>query len=167
MLGTVAALLLVSGLFMGLLLRYLPVKPEPRYIARVNHATGMCLMLPALKALDRYPPATIFTFIDLGPRLVTITHHDAIAGPYHRNGDAILDVQHAFGGTPDQARAIMARHGASLLLLCPNMAESTVYRARDPGGFYDQLAHGKQFDWLTPLPLPRGDPLRLFRIAQR
>jgi len=48
--------------------------------------------------------------------------------------------------------------------VCPNMAESTVYRDRAPGGFYDRLAHGETFDWLTPVAQPKGSPLRLFRI---
>ena len=52
-----------------------------------------------------------FTFVDLGPRLVVVTHHNAIAGPYHRNGDAILDVQHAFSGSAEQFSAIAKRHG--------------------------------------------------------
>ena len=93
-----------------------------------------------------------------------MTHHSAVGGPYHRNGDAILDVQHAFGGTPDTFRAIAKRHGATLLLVCPNMAESTIYRVRNKGGFYDQLANQKTFPWLEPLPLPKKSPLRLYRI---
>jgi hypothetical protein len=44
------------------------------------------------------------------------------------------------------------------------MAESTNYRARNPGGFYDQMAKGAAFDWLTPLPMPQGSPLRLYQI---
>jgi hypothetical protein len=87
-----------------------------------------------------------------------------VAGPYHRNGDAILDVQHAFGGSPDQFRTIAAKHGANYLLVCPNMPESTIYRARNPGGFYDRLARGESFAFLQPLPLPKNSPLRMFRI---
>ena len=117
-----------------------------------------------MNPLNRVPAQTIFTFVDLGPRLITLTHHKAIAGPYHRNGDAILDVQHAFKRSPEEARAIMKRHGATLMLVCPNMAESTVYRDRAPEGFYGRLAQGEKFDWLTPVPLPKGSPLRLFRI---
>jgi len=163
--GTVAAFLLISGLFAGLIIRYLPVDRPNKYTQRVNRATGRCLTIPALAPLDRYRAQTIFTFVDLGPRLITLTHHSAIAGPYHRNGDAILDVQHAFGRSPAEAHAIMKRHGATLLLVCPDMAESTIYRARNPGQFYDQLAHGKVPGWLTQLPLPKGSPLRLFRIS--
>ena len=162
--GTVAAFLLVSGLFAGLIIKYLPVDVPNAYTKRVNRSTGSCVRYTVLKALDRYPAQTIFTFVDLGPRLITVTHHDAIAGPYHRNGDAILDVQHAFGGSADQAHAIIRRHGATMLMLCPNHSESTNYRARNPGGFYDQLAHGEVPAWLTPLPLPKNSPLRLFKV---
>ena len=162
--GTVAAFLIVSGLFAGLIIKYLPVDVPNAYTKRVNRSTGSCVRYTVLKALDRYPAQTIFTFVDLGPRLITVTHHDAIAGPYHRNGDAILDVQHAFGGSADQAHAIIRRHGATMLMLCPNHSESTNYRARNPGGFYDQLAHGEVPAWLTPLPLPANSPLRLFKV---
>ena len=34
----------------------------------------------------------VFTFIDLGPRLIAVTQHDALGGPYHRNGMAIADM---------------------------------------------------------------------------
>jgi hypothetical protein len=162
--GSVGAMLIVSGLFAGLMIRWLPIDRPNAYVQRVNRANGRCATMPAMAPLDRLPAQTVFTFNDLGPRLITLTHHSAISGPYHRNGTAILDVQHAFSRSPDEARATMKRHGATLLLVCPNMAESTIYRARNPHGFYDRLAHGEQFGWLTPLPLPRNSPLRLWRI---
>ncbi len=162
--GTAAGFLIVSGLFAGLIIKYLPVDVPNAYTKRVNRSTGNCIRYTVLRPLNLYPAQTVFTFVDLGPRLITLTHHDAIAGPYHRNGDAILDVQHAFGGSEQQAHAIIRRHGATLLLLCPNMAESTNYRARNPGGFYDRMAHGWVPDWLTPLPLPKDSPLRLFAV---
>ena len=163
--GTVGAFLLVTGLFSWWVVKYLPVDPPSPYRNRVTAATGECMRTSRLLTLNRYPRSIVFTMVDLGPRLITVTHHDAVAGPYHRNGGAILDVQHAFGRSPAQARGIIRRHGATLLLLCPNMAESTIYRSRNPGGFYDLLARGRTFDWLTPLPLPRKSPYRLFRVG--
>lgn len=162
--GPVAAFLLVTGLFSWYVVRYLPVAPPSKYRTRVNAATGECMRTSKLIQLDRYPRTIVFTMVDLGPRIITVTHHDAVAGPYHRNGDAILDVQHAFSRSADEAHGIIKRHGATLLLLCPDMSESTIYRSRNPGGFYDQLARGRRFDWLTPLPLPAKSPYRLFRI---
>jgi len=163
-LGTAAAFLILSGSFAGMLLKWTPIAKPSAYVSRVNKASGRCVTLPAMRPLNRLPAQTVFAFVDLGPRLITLTHHSAIAGPYHRNGDAILDVQHAFSRSPDEARAIMKRHGATLLLVCPNMAESTIYRSRAPSGFYSQLAKGGKFAWLTPVPLPAGSPLRAFRI---
>jgi hypothetical protein len=162
--GTFAGFLLASGLFSYYAIRWLPIDRPNAFVKRVDKAGARCPTIPALAPLDRYPAQTVFTFVDLGPRLITITHHDAVAGPYHRNGDAILDVQHAFKGNADTFRAIARKHGATLLLICPNMAESTIYRSRAPGGFYNQLAHNKLPGWLTPLPLPKNSPLRLFRI---
>lgn len=162
--GTVGAFLAVSGMFAGLMITYLPIDPPDNRTKTVNKANGQCFALPRLAALNAYPAATILTFTDLGPRLITTTHHDAVAGPYHRNGAAILDVQHAFTGSDANFRAIAAKHGATLLLLCPNMSESTIYRARAPGGFYDRIAHNRVPGFLEPLPLPVGSPFRLYRI---
>lgn len=163
-LGTVTAFLAVSGLFVGLVLKAVPAEKPDAKAAAVRRASASCPTIPSLAPLDRLPPQTVFTFVDLGPRLITITHHKAIAGPYHRNGGAILDVQHAFKGSAANFRAIAKKHGATLLLVCPNLAESTIYRARAPDGFYDRLAHNRTPDFLTPLPLPKGSPLRLWRI---
>lgn len=163
-LGVVAAVLLVTGTAVTLALPYWPSDKPGARARLINRANFRCPSLSALAPVARLPATTIFTFVDLGPRLIAVTHHSAVAGPYHRNGDAILDVHHAFGGSPEQARAIMKRHGATLLMTCPNMSEATVHRARHPDGFYSQLAQGRKFDWLTPVPLPKGSPLLLWRI---
>ena len=164
-LGTVTAFVVVSGSFAGLLIRFLPIDRPDRSTRIVLQAGSICPAITSLTPLDRLPAQTIFTFVDLGPRLIATTHHSAVAGPYHRNGDAILDVQHAFSGSDAQFREIARRHGATLLLTCPNMAESTVYRVRHKGGFYDRLARGQAPAWLTPIAMPRHSPLRLWRIG--
>ncbi len=162
--AAVALFIIVSGSFTQIVIDSFKVDRPSAYVRRVNKATGRCLTIPAMRPLDRYPAQTVFTFVDLGPRLITLTHHDAIAGPYHRNGEAILDVHHAFLRSPQEARAIMKRHGATMLLVCPDMAESTNYRAKARGGFYDRLAKGEHFEWLVPLPIKKGSPFRAFRV---
>ena len=169
--GVVFGFLTLSGITTGLIVTNLPApaakpgaKKDSNADKAISIANARCPSLSAMKPVAMLPATTIFTFVDLGPRLITVTHHKAIAGPYHRNGDAILDVHHAFGGTPEAARAIMLRHGATLLLTCPNMSESTVHRFRHKTGFYARLAKGETFDWLTPVPMPKGSPLLLWRI---
>jgi hypothetical protein len=162
--GVVAAMLAFSGLAVQLAVGQVPGSPPTARDKAIGKANGWCPTLPALQPIAQIPATTIFTFVDLGPRLITVTHHRAVAGPYHRNGDAILDVHHAFDGNPLDARAIMLKHGATLLMTCPNMSESTVYRARSPRGFYARLADGEKFNWLVPVPLPADSPLLLWRI---
>jgi hypothetical protein len=161
--GTVAGFLLVSGLIVSIVLTVIPPKPPTAGRRAVNNANGRCPTLPALRPIARMPVATILTFVDLGPRLITVTHHRAIAGPYHRNAQAILDVHHAFRGSPEIAHEVMQRHGATLLLLCPGMSESTIYAAQAKQGFYARLIRGEVPDWLEPVTLPKGSPFRMWR----
>lgn len=163
--GTVGAFLLLSGLgfqFVGASMPDETAKSDRMKI--VNRANAACPSLPALAPIARLPKTTILTFVDLGPRLITVTHHDAIAGPYHRNGEAILDIHHAFRGTAEDARRIARKHGATLLLICPNMSESTLYRVQSPNGFYRTLSDGKVPEWLEPVKLPERSPFRLWAI---
>ncbi len=135
-------------------------------LAKIRRANARCRTLPALAPLDQLPPAVIFTVVDLGPRLIATTHHSAIAGPYHRNGAAILDIHHAFDGKPDAFRAIAHRHHARYLLLCPDFPEGTIYRSRSPGGFYARIERGEIPAWLHEVRLRTAAtlPYRLYRI---
>lgn len=161
--GSVAVFLLVSGSFAGMIVKNVP-EHRSTYRQKVDTANRRCPTLPALRPIGALPPATILTFIDLGPRLIAVTHHSAVAGPYHRAADAILDVQHSFRATdPEVAHAVMRRHGASLLLICPGLSESTVYGSEAPKGFYIQLVKGEVPNWLAPVPLPKDSPYRLWR----
>jgi hypothetical protein len=169
-------LLMCSGLYAAVLEAVLP-PPKPKTVAGPPPAPGAkpapnaselanrrCPTIPALRPIALQPKGVVFTFIDAGPRLITLTHHSAVAGPYHRNPQAILDVEHAFRGTPDDARAIMAAHRADYLLVCPHMSEATIYQAEAPGGFYAKLADGWTPDWLIPIPLPASSPWRMWRL---
>ena len=110
--------------------------------------------------------ATIMTLVDLGPRLIAVTHHSVIAGPYHRNGKAILDLHHAYDGNEATFRDVARRHGTRYFLLCPDFPEGTIYRARSPGGMYDRLEKGQIPAWLKPVELKSGFalPYRVYRI---
>ena len=108
----------------------------------------------------------VFTFVDLGPRLITVTHHNAVIGPYHRNGEQIADVMKAFRGSPEQARAILAKYRADFLMTCPNSSTTTIFMAAAPNGFYGQLQKNQTPGWLTPVELPKDSPFRLWKVAR-
>jgi hypothetical protein len=161
--GTVAVFLLASGLFPQKVVSYFPAKPRPG-IKVVNKANGLCPTLWALKPVAQVPRGQVLTFVDLGPRLITLTHHDAVAGPYHRNGNDIIDVMRAFRGTAEAARATIERRHIDYVLICPGLSESTVYASQAKDGFYMQLVRGKVPAWLQPVPLPARSPYRMWRV---
>lgn len=164
-LGVAAAALVVSGTAVAVGLAVVPTTKATTTGKKASVANRRCPTLPALRPIAKLPTATILTFVDLGPRLIAVTHHRAIAGPYHRNQAAILDVQHAFRGPADTARDVVRRHGVTLVLICPGMSESTIYRAENPRGFYAQLAKGRVPAWLAPVALPRNSPFKLWRVV--
>lgn len=140
--------------------------PTNSYRQQVNTANSRCPTLWAMGPVQAQPRGVVMTFVDLGPRLITVTHHDAITGPYHRNAQQIIDVMRAFRGTPENARATADRYRADYILVCPMMSESTIYRAEARGGFYDLLSRGQVPDWLTPVTLPRESPFKMWRIVR-
>jgi len=163
-LGTALVVLAASGAMLPVALNLLPKEPDKPAYAAVRKAGASCTTIPSMAPLNRLPATTIFTMVDLGPRLITLTHHSAIAGPYHRNGTQIMDVHRAFEGSAADARAIIRKYGATLLLICPKFAETTVYRAQAPKGFYAQLEAGRAPDWLEPIALPANSPFKLWRV---
>ena len=84
-----------------------PSPSRPRVTPRSARPTGCADRCGAMQPVALQPKGIVFTFVDLGPRLITVTHHDAIIGPYHRNGQQIADVMNAFsrrrrpGASPD------------------------------------------------------------------
>jgi hypothetical protein len=105
------------------------------------------------------------TFVDLGPRLIAVTHHDSIAGPYHRNGQQIADVFNFWRGSADQAHRIAAKYHANYVLSCPGSSTTTIFVAETPRGFYTQLQRGQLPPWLAPVPLPKDSPYKMWRVV--
>jgi len=160
-----AALLIVIALASGWAANLLAKPPAPGR-QTVNVANGRCPTLAALAPIARQRPGMVLTFVDLGPRLITVTPHDAVTGPYHRNAQQIIDVMRAWRGTADNARATAERYHADYLLICPNLSESTIYRSETPQGFYMQLVRHRIPQWLEPVPLPAGSPYRMWRVIR-
>ncbi|HEX8574527.1 MAG TPA: AcrB/AcrD/AcrF family protein [Allosphingosinicella sp.] len=164
--GAALAFLLVSGILVQQVVgQFFPPKPRPG-LKPVNKANGLCPTLWALKPVALVPKGQVLTFVDLGPRLIAVTHHDAVAGPYHRNGRDIIDVMRAFRGSTDNARATIERRGVDYVLICPGLSESTVYSSQAKDGFYMQLVRGQVPAWLQPVPLPADSPYRMWRVAE-
>jgi hypothetical protein len=165
-LGTSIVLLLGIGAAVPFVMTFVPDEASSKQGKVINKANNLCPSMWAMKPVAKLPKGTIFTFVDLAPRVITITHHNSVAGPYHRNGPAIADTMKAFQGNADQARVLIAKHQADYLMICPNMSQATVFMSRAPKGFYAQLARGQVPGWLQPIALPKDSPLRIWRVMK-
>jgi hypothetical protein len=142
--------------------------PEPKPSARdlqIGKANRLCASMWGLRPVALQPKGVVMTYVDLGPRLITVTHHDSIAGPYHRNGQQIADVMNFWRGSADQAHQIAAKYHANYVLSCPNSSTTTIFMSETPNGFYAQLERGKVPSWLTPVQLPKDSPFKMWRVA--
>ena len=165
-LGGIVVVLLGLGALVPLIVGAVPKKQTSTAKARVSTANRSCPSLAAMAPVNRQPKGTVFSFIDLGPRLIVLTHHDAIGGPYHRNDRAIADVMKAFRGDEAQARRIITEYGSDYLLVCPNMSTATIFMAETPKGFYAQLNKGQVPGWLEPIDLGPDSPFKMWRVRR-
>jgi hypothetical protein len=163
--GTMLAVVVGVGAAVPFVLNFIPEKKPTPYEASIGKANRLCNSLWGYHPIALLPKGLVFTFIDLGPRMITVTHHDAVAGPYHRNGQQIADVMNAFRGDADQAHRLVAKYHSTYLMTCPNSSTTTIFMAEAPKGFYAQLEHGQVPAWLTPIALPKDSPFKIWKVA--
>jgi len=163
--AAVVLVLFGVGAAVPVALQLFPAENQTGRRAMVSQANAKCPTLPALAPIRRQPKGMIFTFIDLGPRLLVTTQHDAVGGPYHRNDQAIVDVMKAFRGDEAQAHRIIREYGSDYLLICPNMSTATIFMSEAPNGFYGQLEKGKVPGWLQPVTLPKDSPFKMWKVV--
>lgn len=157
--------LLAFGAAIPVGLKLVPAEPRNAAAQRVAVANRSCPSLPALAPVARQPKGMVFTFIDLGPRMIVATHHSVVGGPYHRNDRAIADVMKAFRGDEPEARRIISEYGSDYLLVCPDMSTATIFMSAAPNGFYGQLMKGKEPGWLQPVELPKDSPFMMWKVV--
>jgi hypothetical protein len=164
-LGAAILFLVGAGAAAALVLDFIP---EPRATGRdrgIGRANQLCGTLWGLRPVALQPKGRVMTFVDLGPRLITVTHHDSVAGPYHRNGQQIADVMNFWRGSAEQAHRIAAKYRSNYVLSCPNSSTTTIFMVETPKGFYAQLQRGQVPKWLTPVQLPKDSPYRMWKVV--
>ena len=164
--ATIAALVIGAGAAVQFALSFVPREKPTAYQQSIGRANNLCASLWGLRPVALQPKGLVFTFVDLGPRLITVTHHDAIAGPYHRNWRQIVDVMKAFRGSEAQAHAIIVgKYHSDYLLSCPKSSTTTIFMSETPNGFYGQLERGQVPKWLQPVQLPADSPYKMWKVV--
>lgn len=163
--GAVLVVVVAAGAAVPFVLRLIPEKhATPREMA-IGRANRLCASLWGLRPVALQPKGMVFTFVDLAPRLITVTHHNSVAGPYHRNWAQIVDSMKAWRGSADQAHAIIRKYRSDYVLSCPNSSISTIFTSETPNGFYGQLERGQVPKWLVPVQLPKDSPYKMWRVV--
>lgn len=120
---------------------------------------------PALIAsLEAEPKGVVAAANSLGSALLYYSGHHILAGPYHRNIEGNLAWINAMTGTAEEARAIFAKQGVTVLAICPSDADERDFVKAAPQGFTAQLLAGSIPSWLEPVAATQATPLKLFRV---
>jgi len=164
-LGAVAIVIVGAGAATPFVMRFIPEPKPSAQDTQIGKANRLCGSMWGLRPVALEPRGVVMTFVDLGPRLITVTHHDSISGPYHRNGQQIADVMNFWRGSADQAHQLAAKYRANYVLSCPYSSTTTIFMAEAPKGFYAQLQRGHVPAWLTPVQLPKDSPFRMWKVV--
>ncbi len=166
-LATAANPILVAALLPVLLpgLRLAPQTTD-QPITSGTQASTICSSGADIAGLNRIEPSLLFAAIDIGPMVLVESRHSVIATGHHRNDEAIAKVIKAFLAKPDQAQAIVQSTAASYLAFCPTSTEGDTYITAGRHTLASELVAGHQPRWLTPVPMPKGATLQLYRIVR-
>ncbi|MGN6590946.1 MAG: AcrB/AcrD/AcrF family protein [Sphingomicrobium sp.] len=162
---TAVAVVIGCGALVPIIIGFIPEPKPTARDAEIGKANRLCGSMWGLHAVALQPAGRVMTFVDLGPRLITLTHHDTVAGPYHRNGQQIADVMNFWRGSEAQAHVLAQKYRSNYVLSCPNSSTTTIFTAEAPKGFYVQLQQGQVPKWLTPVSLPKDSPYRMWKVV--
>jgi hypothetical protein len=99
-------------------------------------------------------PIVMTDDISYAPELAFRTPYRFVAGPYHRNPQAIFDTTDAMlDQNGETARAIFEKRQISLVIRCVDVVVPGLHNP-DHFNFYADLGREKPPSWLTRLPLP-------------
>ncbi|NMJ41288.1 hypothetical protein GWK16_08560 [Roseomonas sp. JC162] len=105
-----------------------------------------------------HAPILVMEDMNAGPEIAWRSGIRGVSGPYHRGGDAFVDVLRAFTATDDgAARAILRRRQADLIAVC-----TTDLPTDNAADFVTRLRRGEAPPWLRAIPLP--DSLGGYRL---
>lgn len=123
-----------------------------------------CRMQDAGPVLAELPKGEFFAPMDIAPELLLTTDHTVIATGHHRGNAGMRVLMETALGSPDEAKAALAKRGTAYVALCPALGEARMYAKIAPEGFVADLIDGDAPGWLEPVALDQGNGLKVWRI---
>jgi hypothetical protein len=125
-----------------------------------------CFDQTSARLFSTIPRGLVMAPLFYGPSVLMLSSHDVVAGPYHRNGSAILDNIHAMNGTFGAAKAVVDERQVDYIAICALSRESAIAKKRAPEGFVSRVLAGEVPPWLQRVPGIKKTALTLWRIAR-
>jgi hypothetical protein len=142
--------------------------PAQQYMPVQEKWVRACMMSAAFRQLSELPRGRVAAFVDMGPMILASTHHEILAGPYHRNAAGILDSYAIFAGSAAEQRATLKRRELDYIAICtPEPDYKDWGRTARPDSLLKTDAKGGSEPWLEPLVThPQGGEVRIFHVRR-
>jgi hypothetical protein len=113
-------------------------------------------------------PRLIMNSMNQGPELLFLTQHKVVAAPYFDREGNLDALQFFTTHDPAEAKSILRRRGADLVVLCGLPGQIVAYMPDEKTGadpnFAQRLLNGDAPKWLKRIPSPSFGDLMLFEV---
>jgi len=140
--------------------------PDPALVKDLTPAQRDCFDKNTAALLSGLPRGLVLTPLFYGSTVLMLSDHSVVAGPYHRNGQAILDAINAMERPPAEAKAIIDVRGVDYVAICSVSKESAVAEYKAPEGLLSELLAGRPPNWLRPVQSAPGSALKIWRVVK-
>lgn len=141
-------------------------KAPAELVKDLNVAEQSCFDATSEKLLAEVARGLVMAPLFYGPTVLMLSSHDVVAGPYHRNGQSILDNIHAMQGSFDEAKSIIDKRQVDYIAICTLSRETMVAKNRAPDGLLSNMLAGNVPPWLQPVAAPEKTALTLWRVVR-
>jgi hypothetical protein len=141
-------------------------KPPEKLVEGLSSAEQNCFDESSGRLFAEVPPGLVMAPLFYGSTVLMLSAHDVVGGPYHRNGQAILDTINATHQPPDAAKRIIDARGVDYVAACAASLESAIAVNRAPDGLIADVLAGKDPAWLVPVPAREATALRLWQVKK-
>ena len=123
---------------------------------------GGCRDTASYADLARLPPGLVAGTIELGPFLLALTPHEALAAPYHRNGDGIAAGHAILAAPPDAAWRLAAEKRVIYVAVCGHSSPHGLTEPQRAASLWEKLQADEPPAWLQRLDA--SGPIAIYRV---
>ena len=124
---------------------------------------GACSKPDAIHDLAALPAGLFASHIDMGAYIAGLTHHRALAAPYHRIANAIIANYEIFSARdPESAAVVLKQQHVDYVVICRGLDGPPSTTPAWKGTLRADLVNGKAPAYLVPVPL--SNPHSLYHV---